>query len=320
MSDTPNILVHHGDPEPLVELIQGRFPDTEITSCSTYADLPEAVADSRAEAVLSFRFEPGPYPREALLVPPVRWVHVGGVAVDHLAPWNPEVVTVTNSAGIHADVIAEYALAAVFALNLKLHRFVRNQAAHRWAPEPLAQSAGGTMLVVGLGRLGRAVAARAKAHGMQVIGASPRATQAVEGIDGVFGLDDLRLALPMADYVVLFLPLTDRTRGLIDGLALAAMRRGSYLINMAHGGIVDEPALIAALRSGHLGGAVLDAFAVEPLPADSPLWDLDNVIVTPRATTLFDGWERACAELFCDNLERAIAGEPLANVVEPEGR
>ena len=174
------------------------------------------------------------------------------------------------------------------------------------------------MGVVGRGRRGRAHAARGTAHGMQVVGVSLRGPQEVPEADGVFGLDDLRLALPMADYVVLFVPLSERTRGLIDDMALAAMRRGSYLINLAVGGVVDEPALIEALRSGHLGGAVLDAFAVEPLPADSPLWDLDNVIVTPRASTLFEGWERACAELFCDNLERGFAGDPLQNVVEPE--
>ena len=315
------ILVHYRDPEPLVELIRDRFPDggAEVAACDTYAGLAEAVAAAAPEAVLGYRFEAGRYPREAVvLAPSVRWIHVGGVACDHLAPWDPAEVTVTNCAGIQAEVMAEYALAGIFALNLKLPRFIRNQAGRRWAPEPLAGTAGRTLAVIGLGRIGRTIAARAKAHGLDVIGVGTRAPQHVEGIDGVFSLDDLRHALTLADYVVLVTPLTGHTRRLIDDFALTAMKPGGYLINLAHGELVDEAALIAALRSGHLGGAVLDAFAEEPLPADSPLWDLDNVIVTPRAATVFEGWERACAELFCDNLERRLAGEPMLNVVEPE--
>jgi phosphoglycerate dehydrogenase-like enzyme len=139
----------------------------------------------------------------------------------------------------------------------------------------------------------------------------------MDGLDTVFGPERLHEALALADAVVLVLPLTERTRNLIDAPALAAMKPGAVLVNMARGGILDEAALAEALAAGGLGGAVLDVFAEEPLPAGSPLWDLDNVIVTPHVASVFAGWERKAAEVFADNLARRLAGEPLANVIDP---
>ena len=144
--------------------------------------------------------------------------------------------------------------------------------------------------------------------------ANPAPTEAV---DEVFGIDRLHDALGAADIVVVCVPLTGVTRHLIDGQAIAAAKPGAVLIDVSRGSVVDGAALVAALRSGHIGGAALDVFETEPLPPDSPFWTLDNVIVTPHCSSVYDGWERRSAEMFCDNAERWRAGAPLENVVDP---
>ena len=164
------------------------------------------------------------------------------------------------------------------------------------------------MCVVGLGHVGRAVARLCKALGLSVVGArvNPRPTECV---DRVYGADRLREALAGADYAVVCTPKTRRTAGLIDAGALAAMKPGACLIDVSRGGgvtVADD--LIAALRSGHLGGASLDVFDPEPMPADCPLWDMENVLVTPHASATFEGWELRGVEIFAGNLGRRMAG------------
>ena len=144
-----------------------------------------------------------------------------------------------------------------------------------------------------------------------------RRAEAIEGIDRVFAIDDLHEALALADVVAIVLPLNKATRNLIDAEAFAAMRPGTVFVNVARGAVVDEPALIDALRSGHLRGAVLDVFAEEPLPEDSPIWTVDNLIYTPHISSVFGGWERQAVGLFCDNLARRLAGEPMTAVIRP---
>ena len=133
----------------------------------------------------------------------------------------------------------------------------------------------------------------------------------------VFGVDRMADALGAADFVVVCVPLTDATRHLIDARAIAAMKPDAVLVDVSRGGVVDGAALIGALRSGHVGGAALDVFENEPLPPESPFWTLDNVIVTPHCSSVYDGWERRSAEMFCDNAERWVEGAPLENVVDP---
>ena len=174
--------------------------------------------------------------------------------------------------------------------------------------------AGRTLLVVGLGAVGACVAHNAKALGMRVLGV--RGTPAPHpAADEVHGPDALMALLPAADFVSLHVRLNEATRGLLSREALGAMKPGAYLINTARGGVVDEAALIDALRTGHLGGAYLDVFETEPLPDESPLWTMPNVLVTPHASDNVLGWPRRFAELFADNLDRWRAGRPLLNRV-----
>jgi phosphoglycerate dehydrogenase-like enzyme len=244
------------------------------------------------------------------------WVSNGGAGVDHLMPWDPERITVTNASGVASHMMAEYVMAGMLALAIGLPAFMRRQMAHRWQFQPVAGVAGKTVAIVGLGRTGRAVARLASALDMRVVGtrAHPADTPHVHQ---VYPASALHQALGEADFVVVSAPLLASTRHLIDAEAIAAMKAGACLVDVSRGGVVDQTALSEGLRSQRLGGAVLDVFEREPLPGDSPLWDLDNVIITPHCSSVYRGWERRAAEMFCDNLDRWRAGEPLCNVVDP---
>jgi len=311
------LLVHHDRPELFVDVIEAGFPQVRTLCCRTYGELADSVRQARPDILLSYKFEARPYPRDAAYGHPgLRWVHCGGTGIDHLIPWNPARVVVTNSAGLLAPIMAQYALCGIFALNLKFPAFVRAQASRQWRPRDVTSAAGQTLCVVGLGHIGQAIARLARAAAMTVIGVS-RSGAPRDGIERVYKASHLREALARADHTAIVVPLTPQTRGLIGEREIAAMKPGASLVNISRGGVVDEAPLIAALSQGRLGGAVLDVFAREPLPEDSPLWGLDNVIVTPHSSSIFSGWERAAAEMFCANLRRFIAGEPLNNVVDP---
>ncbi len=316
-SEPLSLLVHHDRPELFLDLIETGFPAARVSCCRSYDALAESVAEARPEVVLSYKFEPRPYPRAPVFAQScVRWVHYGGAGIDHLAPWNPAQVTVTNSAGIASAAIAEYTLGAIYALNMRLPAFMHAQAERRWSAGEVTVSAGQTLCVVGLGHIGKSIAKLARTVGFRVIGVR-KSGAAMDAADAVYPADRLAEALAQADHTAVIVPLTAQTRGLIGAKEIAAMKPGSTLINVSRGGVVEEAPLIAALEKNHLGGAVLDVFSAEPLPAGSPLWGLPNVIATPHIAGSFTGWERAAAEVFCENLRRYLAGTPLANTAEP---
>jgi len=300
-----------------LDLVESRFPDLEVRCCRSYAALGSDMAALGPEIVYCIKFEDRPYPREALIGhPALKWISVGGAGVDHLAPWDPTRLQVTNSAGVASDVMAQYVLAGILMLTLRLPVFFRRQVEHRWAPREVGSIAGKTVAVIGLGRTGRDVARRAGEAGLRVLGLRAR-PRPMEGVVRVHGPEALDEVLAEADYVVVSLPLTERTHRLIGRRAIAAMKPGAFLIDVSRGGVVDGAALSEALAEGRLGGALLDVFEREPLPQDSPFWDLENVIVTPHSSSLYSGWERNSAAMFCDNLLRWRAGEALDNVVDP---
>lgn len=254
----------------------------------------------------------------------VRWIHTTATGVDTLltpAVVRSEVV-ITNSRGVHAEQIAEHAIALTLALRRGLHIARARQIERRWAqvelePREIPALSRTHMLVVGLGAIGARIAALAWALGMRVIGVRKRADAPVPaGVAEVLRPEALHDGLAEADIVVLALPGTDDTRALIGAAEIEAMRTSALLINVARGHLVDETALVEALARGRIAGAGLDAFAVEPLPDDSPLWRLPNVLITPH-TASFDGdyWAPA-VDLFLDNCERFRRGEPLFNIVD----
>ncbi len=259
------------------------------------------------------------------LAPRLRWLQLTSAGADRLAE-NPVFgsgVTITTASGIHGIPIGEYVLGAMLALAKGFPRAMTAQRERAWRQYLPDELHGRTVGIVGLGAIGREVARLAKAFGMRVLACRrscsyPQERLAeVPGVDLLLPVSELRRLLAEADYVVLAVPLTPETRGLIGREELAAMKTGACLVNVARGPVVDEDALLEALRSGHLGGAVLDVFREEPLPSESGLWDLPNVILTPHIAGGTPRYVERAVDLFCDNLRRYVAGQPLRNVVDP---
>lgn len=250
----------------------------------------------------------------------LRWIHATAAGVDTLL--FPAVldgkVLLTSSVGVHTTGLPEHVMALVLTFSRRLHLAVRNQMAHRWnrAASIGEEVAGKTLGVLGLGAIGRALSHRASAFGMRVIGTkrTPEPIPHVERILPPEGTDEV---LRESDYVAAILPLTPQTRGLIDARALRLMKRTAVLINVGRGAVVQEAALIAALRAGTIAGAGLDVFEREPLPADSPLYDMENVVITPHVSGASPTYFDRATPFFCENLRRYLAGQPMANVVDP---
>jgi glyoxylate/hydroxypyruvate reductase len=221
--------------------------------------------------------------------------------------------------GIHAQPLAEFALLGLLAFAKRLPELERGKARRAWPDikPTMGVLEGRTVLVVGLGAIGVAFARLARALGMRVLGVK-RTPVEVPGVDEVAAPDRLADLAREADALVVTTPLTDDTRGLVDRAALAALRPGAVVVNVGRGAVVDEAALVDALRDGHLAGACLDVFAEEPLPDDSPLWALDNVILSPHVAARTDDEDDRAVELFADNLRRHLDRTPLRNRVDPD--
>ncbi len=318
MPSQPTIVLHTDAPAAALTVLSQTHPDLAAHACDSYAALPALVAEAGAEVVYTVRFDGTPrFPRLALVESPtVKWVSVGGSGTDHLRPWDPRRVTVTNAAGVASDMVAEYVIGAMLSFSLGLRAFHRQQEPRQCRQANIEPIQGRSLLILGLGKTGQALAARAKAMGMTTIGvrARPRATP---DVDEVHGADALPALWGRADYIACCLPLSDATRGLVGSDAFAAMKPSAVLVDVSRGGIVEERALVAALDSGRLRGAALDVFAAEPLPESHPLWGYDNVIVTPHNASIYDGWDVRCLQMFARNLDRYRRGEPLENVVDP---
>ena len=314
----PPVLIAHNEPADFQDLLARRFPDVEFVHATTAQGIVDALARHGPEIVFSIKHPGFPGAAHAPIPahPSVRWIQVGGSGFDHLAPWDAERVTVTNGTGVLAPFLAESVTGAMLALGCGFLGYLEHQRARRWKPMPFTPLRDRTLLVVGFGAIGQCVARNARALGMRVL--AIRGTPAPHpAADEVHGPDALETLLSAADFVSLHVRLNSETRGLLSREALEAMKPGAYLVNTSRGPVVDQEALVDLLRSDHLAGAYLDVFETEPLPAESPLWGMPNVLITPHASDNIHGWPRRFAELFADNLERWRAGEPLLNVVEP---
>jgi len=263
----------------------------------------------------------GPAPVEYIAAQPrLRWVQTHSAGVDHLLgkeiPF-PRHVKLTNASGVYGVAGGEHVLAMMLYFARGLHVFGRNQRKRAWIREieHARLLKGETLCVLGLGDLGRQVVSRAKAFGMRIIGVKRR-PEAVEGVDRVVSPAELDEVLPETKHLAITLPLTAETRGMIDARRLSLLPRGAFVYNIGRGAVIDQAALVEALRSGHLGGAGLDVFVEEPLPEGDPLWTMENVLITPHvgADTPWDN-DKA-AELFLENFRRFVAGEPLMNEVD----
>lgn len=312
------IVIHDADPGPLLEELVTRHPDVAVQSCDSYEGLGPLLESFRPEIVFTVRFAGTPkFPTQALLGPSgPKWIAVGGSGVDHLGQWDTGKVTVTNSAGVAANMMAEYAMGAFLHFTLDFPGLERDRQDRSWTGRIMTPIQGKHLLIVGLGHTGQAVARLAKAFGMRVTGvrAHPRPTA---NVDQVHATGELGRLWGAADYIMICAPLLASTRGLVDEAAFAAMKPGAVLVDVSRGGIVREAPLLEALRSGRLAGAALDVFETEPLPADNPLWDLENVILSPHCSSVYRGWELGSIRMFADNLDHWRKGEALFNVVDP---
>jgi phosphoglycerate dehydrogenase-like enzyme len=258
----------------------------------------------------------------------LRWLSSVAAGLDEIA--TPAVlargIVVTNASGVHGPNIAEHVLAMVLMFTRGLPRLLRAQLARRWERNLTSRSdgpgelTGKMLLIVGLGRIGEAIAARARPFGVRVVALkrdpSTRHDAGV-AIDELLAMDALDDALGRADHVCLTVPLTRETHHLIDARRIARLRASAFLYNVSRGAVIDEAALVDALRAGKLAGAGLDVFEEEPLPETSPLWGLENVIITPHVSGVTPLYYDRMAALFADNLDRFLAGRPLSNRFDP---
>ena len=253
--------------------------------------------------------------------PRLRWIQLSSSGVVHIVEQmglGDRPIVVTNAAGMHALPLAEFVLFAMLYFAKRMPRVLADQRRHHWERFALDTLPGKTLGIVGFGHVGGAIARLARSAGLRVVAVRRTAGAASESADAdaVHPPAGLRTLLGESDYVVLIVPLTPETAGLLGKAELAAMKPGAVLINIGRGQLVDEAALVESLRSGHLGGAALDVFATEPLPKASPLWDLPNVLVTPHSMSTALDENEWLVDLFSDNLRRYLAGQPLRNVFD----
>lgn len=310
------------------EALGGAFVPVVVPSGQGTNDAPGLDADiafvSRDVTGLSTKHEILPATRrfyDAMLASPgLRWAHTHSAGADRVVfgELRARGVAVTTSSGANAGVVAQTALAGVLALARHFPQMLAAQRESRWAPligSGLPRDlAGQTATIVGWGPIGQWLGRLLQVLGLNVIVVRQGAVPAGPGYETVT-FDAVRDVLPRTDWLLLACPLTAQTRGLVDAAALALLPAGARLVNVSRGEVVDEGALIEALRGGRLAGAYLDVFAHEPLPADSPLWTLPNVIATPHSAGFSDGNAGRVAGIFLDNLRRWYVGEGLRNLV-----
>ena len=304
-----------------VDTLRARFPHLTFIHATTAEQ--RAAGLRECDAAYTWILDAA----EAAAAPKLRWVHTSAVAVETLCL--PELfargIAVSNTRGVQAVPIAEHVMAVTLALARQIPFVIENQQRSRWAQNEFVGERlpwllhGKTLGLIGVGTIGSEIAKRAEAFGMKVIALRRRPAYGVIGhVERVYGPDQLAEFLGHCHVLVIAAPLTPETLGMMGAAQFARLPQGAVVINVGRAKIVDTGALIAALTSGHLGGASLDVFPQEPLPAEHPLWKTPNVILTPHTSGFRQGHWDDVVQLFGDNIERWLRGEPLKFRIEPE--
>lgn len=319
------LIVHHHRfelwhaPAWLRERLQSAFPDIAFVQFDNFDRVFGEIKDTDVFIGFSLR------PEQFTAAKKLRWIHSPAAAVHQLM--FPELVrsdvVVTNSSSVHGPVVAEHAIAVLLALAKRLPRAMRYQRERKWAQDLLWQQhprprevAGATVLVLGMGGIGNEFAVRAKALGMKVLALRENPAKGAGAADEVYPLAQLDQLLPQADYLLLCAPVTPATQSVINAERLTRMKKDAYLINVSRGPLIEEAALISALRENRIAGAALDVFTEEPLPPDSRFWGLENVLITPHTAAVTERlWERHY-DLIVENLRRFMSGRHLLNEVD----
>ena len=300
--------------EDVVAYLREAFPDASVHVAH---DLAGALAAPSPDVLITANHDWLPdYVRER---PELPWIHLLSAGADRLLGMDLpfERLRVSTSSGVHTATIAEYVMAGVLFHAKRLGRFTHLQQARRWERTWLHEIEGTTMAVLGLGAIGVGIAVRARAFGMRVIG-TKRTVERVEGVDEVFAPEHLHAVLRQADAVAVTVPLAPATRGLVGAAEFAVMKPSAVFVNVARGAVVDEAAMIDALRERRIAAAVLDVFEREPLPEDSPLWDLENVLITPHVSGSTPVYMRKAVDVFVKNVRSLEATGELVTGVDPE--
>jgi phosphoglycerate dehydrogenase-like enzyme len=308
-------------PDWLGQRLERDFPQLKVVQLSNYDRVSEEIGDT--DVFIGFSLKPAQFAAAKKLT----WIHSPAAAVHQLM--YPELISssvmLTNAREVHGPVVAEHAITLVLALAKRLPRAMQYQIRKEWAQQKLwdetprpREVADATVLVVGMGSIGREFTARAQALGMRVIAVRGNPKKGTGGANAVYSLEQLDQILPQADFVVLCVPVTPATAGIINQARLEKMNADAYLINVGRGSLVHEAALIQALRDRRIGGAALDVFAHEPLPPESPLWSLDNLLITPHTAGVTERlWDRHY-KLLSENLTRFLAGQRLLYEVDKQ--
>lgn len=306
------IVLNHPSAETYARLIGERFPQVRAIMAPDAERLERYIGE--ADALLAKHFPVELFDQAKKL----RWFQCTNAGVDSMSPVRDRAghITVTTARGIHGDIITDFVMAGVTMLHWDFRRFLQEQAERKWNPRYVAPLAEKTLGVLGLGSIGATIARRAKSAGMTVVGSKRDVSNAVEGVDKLFASDALGDLLPLCDFVVLAVPATADTVGLIGAAELALMRHDAFLINIARGNVVVEAELIKALQTGVIAGAMLDVFQREPLSQDSPLWDMPNVIATPHVAGSPTNYEERVFAILADNIELFTNGKPMKNVAD----
>jgi phosphoglycerate dehydrogenase-like enzyme len=314
------LIVTAGVAERFGDRIRAAAPGAEIVATApsgwqgdpTGADLAYVSVDGFVDGSV-WRFV------ESLNVLPLKWVHTFSIGLDDpvFRTIVDRGITLTNGVGTQSQPIAQHVLLMMLHHVKGMANWERNKALHRWERTPSDELTGKTVCLLGLGGIGAEVAKVAKVLGMRVIGLRRR-PDPVPDVDELLPADAVGELCARADFLVICAPLTRRTKGIVGPAELSRMKPSGYVINVARGPLIQEAALIAALKEGRIAGAALDVFDQEPLPEDHPLWDLPNVVITPHQAPSSPLHLVRGTELFIENLRRYAAGEPLMNVVDPD--
>jgi len=314
-----NVLIVLTLPEPVrmqyFNHIKKHFPEVKLDMVDHHTKVDPHIG--AAEVLITFGPQMANHVFEKAKA--LKWVQALGTGVDGITdqPGLRKEVLVTNMHGFHGGPVSEAALTAMLSLARDLPRSLRLQARRKWERFPAKLLKDKTVGIFGVGAIAAELAPKCKALGMKVVGISS-AKREVPGFDAMVGREDLEQAVKTLDFLVLLTPYTPETKNIVNAKIFAAMKPGAYFVNLARGGVVDEEALAEALTSGKLAGAALDVFAKEPLPEDSPFWNMENVIVTQHQGGFFDGYPRFALPVIEDNLRKWLAGDVknMVNVVK----
>jgi len=305
------VLIYHPRSQEYFRMIRQMLPGLDIVAGNEEDFLDQNIIDAEILITLQFPFN---ILKKATKL---KWIQLTSAGVEQLlgARANLRNILVTNTKGIHADVMADYTLGAIVMLHWNFTHFFLNKLNRRWDSRLTYPLAGKTLGIIGVGTIGQEITRRAQGFGLNVIGVK-RNPILTEGIRQIFGPEGLHEMLSLCDFVVIVVPATSKTYHMIGESELQSMKKTGFLINISRGSVLDESALAKALQQGWIAGAVLDVFEKEPLPQESSLWAMDNVIITPHISGDFIGYVERVAKVFNENYIRWKHGGVLLNLVD----